>query len=94
MCIDRASRDLLRCVRTKLLGICQVRCRLYCRSLVGLTRDLDNQMFLWVLNVNLDHYDFPCEFHYICWSSNDCVLLPAIIDSAMSEDRPTQLLWV
>ena len=44
--------------------------------------------------INLDHYDFLSDFRYNCLSSNDCVSLPAIIDSAMSEDKPTQLIWV
>ena len=48
-------------------------------------------MFLRVLNVNLDHYDFLSDFRYNCLSSNDCVSLPAIIDSAMSEDKLTPL---
>ena len=41
-------------------------------------------MFLRVLNVNLDHYDFPVIFVIH-------VSLPAIIDSAMSEDKLTPL---
>ena len=52
-------------------------------------------MFLRVLNVNLDHHDFR-DFRYttVCHQTPDYVSLPAIIDSAVSEDRPTQLLTV
>ena len=50
--------------------------------------------FLCVLNVDLDHYDFPIDFRYICLSSNDCNLLSAIIDSAMSRQTNTITLGV
>ena len=53
-------------------------------------RDPNNRMFLHVLNVNLDAgLRFLSDFRCICLSSNDCVSLPAITDSAMSEDKPT-----
>ena len=46
-------------------------------------------MFLRELNVNLDHYDF--RYTTVCHQTPDCVSLPAIINSAMSEDKLTPL---
>ena len=55
-------------------------------------RDPKYRMFLHVLNINLDHYDFHSHFYYICLSSNDCILLPAIIAGFCIEWRQTNTI--